>query len=340
MDFKTQGEIWIQGLRTRRRKPVKQGTLDCYASYLKNWICPTLGSTEIATFGNGAMKKFVQHLGTFPIGPKTTGEIVQAVKQVVKSAVSEDGDCLYPRVWSNDFIDLPIVDKKQQKTPMIDKEDLADALKRFPSQRVFWSFLAGTGLRIAEALAVRIGDDRCNTAWDAQKAIVDVRTQIQRGCEISPKTAAGFRQVDLVPKLNQMLIDYAGDRRGGFLFENKKGGSMYETSLRASLTAAEINGFHVFRRFRITHLREYGVPEQLIKIWVGHEVGSDITDHYSKIGSNVELRKSWADRAGLGFDIEIKKKSEATKCRTIDSLTVPSTESVDAPPVIDQQVSP
>ena len=40
-------------------------------------------------------------------------------------------------------------------------------------------------------------------------------------------------------------------------------------------------GCHAFRRFRITHLRKNGVPEELIHFWAGH-VGKSVTDDYSK----------------------------------------------------------
>jgi hypothetical protein len=36
---------------------------------------------------------------------------------------------------------------------------------------------------------------------------------------------------------------------------------------------------------------------------VGHP-GKDVTDRYSKLAENVELRKEWACRAGLGFELD------------------------------------
>ena len=63
-----------------------------------------------------------------------------------------------------------------------------------------------------------------------------------------------------------------------------------------------IKGFHAFRRFRTTRLRELGVPEDIIRYWIGH-AGAGITDRYSKLAENQELRRGWAVRAGLGFDL-------------------------------------
>ncbi len=64
-----------------------------------------------------------------------------------------------------------------------------------------------------------------------------------------------------------------------------------------------IAGFHSFRRFWTTRRREIGCPEDIIRFWLGH-AGEDITDRYSKLAENVELRKEWALRAGLGFSLD------------------------------------
>jgi hypothetical protein len=60
----------------------------------------------------------------------------------------------------------------------------------------------------------------------------------------------------------------------------------------------EKQGFHGFRRFRVTHLESSSLPNALTKYWTGHAktrdgevVKSDVTDTTSKI----------AKRIGLGF---------------------------------------
>lgn len=58
-----------------------------------------------------------------------------------------------------------------------------------------------------------------------------------------------------------------------------------------------------FRRFRISHLREARIHEDVIRYWAGHANGS-ITDLYSKLGEKIELRKQAATAAGLGFDLQ------------------------------------
>jgi hypothetical protein len=68
-----------------------------------------------------------------------------------------------------------------------------------------------------------------------------------------------------------------------------------------------MKGFHSFRRFRATRLRERSIPEDIIRFWLGHSGQQSISDRYSKLAQNLELRKKYAgsDEAGLGFDIRL-----------------------------------
>ncbi len=60
-------------------------------------------------------------------------------------------------------------------------------------------------------------------------------------------------------------------------------------------------GFHALRRYRTETLRRARVPEDLIRMWLGHASGS-ITDLYAEgLRNDEEFRRDWCDRAGLGF---------------------------------------
>jgi hypothetical protein len=50
-------------------------------------------------------------------------------------------------------------------------------------------------------------------------------------------------------------------------------------------------------------LSEVGISEEIIRSWLGHP-DQTISDRYSKLAENVELRKQLAARAGLGFEID------------------------------------
>jgi len=305
MKFVEQAPIFFERIQTRKRHPVKPATLSAYRNAINNWIVPSIGEQDLETFSNGALKTFIHKLVVLRKSPATIQQTVTVVKLIVASAVTPEGDPLYPRTWNNDFLDLP--DIGPQRSPMLTREQLLAALRS--PYAVFYAFLAGTGLRIGEALAVRYGDDGVHTAYDPENAVVRVRMTLWRKQEGTPKTTAGIREVDLDPRLNTLLKNVINFpvTPGRYPLFHKNGEILCEVTLReSSLKPLGIHGFHAFRRYRITRLRELGTPEDIVRYWAGH-AGSGITDRYSKLAENKELRKQWAVRAGLGFDVpEIK----------------------------------
>jgi integrase len=309
MNFQEQSQVFLASRTDRQRDPVKASTLVSYRSRLQNHILPALGDLDIASFGNGAMKTFAKDLVRKGLAPKTVLETVNVVKLVVASAVSPDGDYLYPRQWNHEFIDLPRV--ADQKQPTLTPEQLKAALAD-PAYGMFYALLAGTGLRLGEALALRFGAISKKTAWTPTSAVLRVRTAIcqNNGKEGLPKTPAAVRDIDLHPDLNVRLLEYVRDlglspTDEDFVFHSPKTGctALCESTIRKeSLKPLGIEGFHTFRRFRLTHLREQRVPEDIIRGWMGH-AGAGVTDRYSKMMENVELRKTWAEKAGLGFEL-------------------------------------
>ena len=66
--------------------------------------------------------------------------------------------------------------------------------------------------------------------------------------------------------------------------------------------AGKRGGFHAFRCFRFAVLRKAGVPDHLIKLWMGHS--QNLIDHYAaQLQQDVGYRRQWCERAGLGFEL-------------------------------------
>ena len=297
MTFQEQSEVWYQGLATRKRSPVKPGSLRTYRSYLDSRILPKIGLVELADFGNAAMKKFVSSLSRSGLSIKTQTEIISLTKQLVASAITSEGEQLYPRAWNNDFLDSPLVVPSEQKTPSATAEQVAAAVQGAePEYRTLWALLGGTALRIGEARALRYGDNGTCSAWDPERGVVVVRRAVYRGIEQSPKTAAGVREVDLPGNLNQYLKDNCLVKRGAYMFPQS------ETILRKQLGKTGVEGFHAYRRFCISHWENFGVPQSVTMFWSGHAAGT-VHEKYIKVRENIEMRKQWIERAGLGFEL-------------------------------------
>jgi|ERR1700681_4623284 len=72
----------------------------------------------------------------------------------------------------------------------------------------------------------------------------------------------------------------------------------------------EKQGFHGFRRFRVTHLESNAIPPALVRYWTGHAKSSDgevvkqaVTDKYVMMSKDTKFRTEVAERIGLGFQL-------------------------------------
>lgn len=154
------------------------------------------------------------------------------------------------------------------------------------------ALLASSGLRINEALA--IGPQM--NLWDPEAGTVTVSGTLVNGTfQPAPKTKAGKRVVDLAPEVNALLRSVFANHEGAFF-------PLSEDTYRRQIAALGIPGFHSLRRFRVTHLQLASVPESLIKFWAGH-AGKDVTDRYTKVGTEIAARKDWSEKAGMGFQL-------------------------------------
>jgi integrase len=305
MNIQQQSEQYVKGITSRRRDPVKKSTLNAYSSYLRTWILPWIGKIELSDFDNRAMKEFVNVLTNHRLSASTIAGVTNCVKDIIKSCQDDNGNVLYPKVWNSDFIDAPLLDPTLQKAPIIARQALQDSICRVSDEyRGLYTLLAGTGLRISEALALKCGpDDGVSSVYLPDSSKVIVRKQFKMSALMSPKTKAGLREVDIAPELNAILAQET-PLMGGFLYRNENGGPARVQTLYDLNDKIGIPGFHSLRRFRVTHLRSQNVPEDILKYWIGHSTNKDITDRYSKLGQYVELRKQWSEKAGLGFEIK------------------------------------
>jgi integrase len=109
----------------------------------------------LANINNAAMKQLVAKMGAAKLSAKTIINYTGLVKLIVASAKSEEGEPLFPRKWDSEFIDLPIV--KDQRQPKFSAETMSAIVQNTSGQyRVLYALLAGSGLRIGEALGLEV----------------------------------------------------------------------------------------------------------------------------------------------------------------------------------------
>jgi len=290
--FKEQSEIYLKRGAERKRKPFRPATLKTYKSQIETNLLPLIGAYPLEDVGNKAVKAVVAELVAQGLSAKTIQDNLNLIKGIVASAVNENGDQLYPRTWNSEHIDAPAVEN--QKQPTFSAQALQDAIsKAGEGDKALYAILAGTGLRIAEALGVT-GSVMCefDNYFDGEKIIV--RGQ-RNGSIVGPtKTKAGNREIDLHPELARYLRETFKSLTG-YMFPGHVNG--YRKRLEANGIQG---GFHSFRRFRLTHLDGANVPQGLQRFWTGH-AAVDVHESYVKSGEKLQERKEWACKAGLGF---------------------------------------
>lgn len=306
MTLNQQAEMFLRQIASRKRGPARKATILSFRNRLDSIILPKLGQTDLKDIDNGTLRRFTAEISN-DLAPTTVTATLSLVKAIVASATDANGNRTFNRTWNNEFIDAPLVSKKDLKAPIIGREALCGAISRtLDREKGLYSLLAGSGLRIGEALALGTGHGTGLNLWDPDKAVLSIRSTVLQDGEIQPmpKTEAGIREVDLHPELNSYLRQcFQGVR--GLLFQENDKPLIYRTVLRRMQRDGIQEGCHAFRRFRVTHLERNNVPHSLIQFWTGH-ASSDITDHYTRIGSDIQARKEWCEKAGLGFQLPLE----------------------------------
>ncbi|MDT8068957.1 MAG: tyrosine-type recombinase/integrase [Terriglobia bacterium] len=313
--FRQQAKWWLNHIQRRKRKPLANATLELWKGCLDNWINPNIGDLPLSEVNNAVLKTLVARMSEGGLSPKTISDnYVPVVKMVVASAVDEEGEQIYPRKWNHEFIDLPVVEKDKQNTPSFSAEVMNGLVRWKKSrERMIFILCGAAGLRIGEVLGIEI-----DKHMSSDFLTLYIKQKVRHGkVELRLKTANGFRQVDLHPSIAEMLKQFIGDRKTGFLFCTRKGKPVSPTNIirrhlhKALKELKYVNPFtgthkagnHAFRRFRNTYLRNYTeCPAGLYKYWMGH-AGEDMSDLYDKIKEDVAFRRKWAERCGFGFEL-------------------------------------
>jgi integrase len=308
--FTQQARRWLDEMRAgrivsrKKRRPIKPATLAGYQAAV-NWLNESIGSTPLADIKNEVAKQLVIRMRAADLADKTIVNYFQVVRAVVASAVSSEGEQLYPRNWNFHFIGLPVVDEKKQCKPSLTASEVEEILTRAKGRyKVLFALLGGTGLRIGEALGLEIDDH-----LSGDFSTIRVRQSVWRGSVQTPKTDNALREIDLPSSLAAFLKASVGGRTSGFLFQTESGRPLTQRNvlrdglgkIRRDMKFEDGKAFHSFRRFRTAHLRKNLMPWDLQKLWLGH-ANKDVTDRYAEqLKEDVVWRKQEAERAGLGF---------------------------------------
>lgn len=300
-----QSAAYLKAIQNSKRNPVSSNTVRIYKSNLKKWIVPTLGMLPVKDVDNRQAKLLVEKMVQAGRKPAMIQNVLAVLVQVIGSAIDENGNKLYPREWNWDYIDAPVVRKKDQNAPVVPGEAVQEAIRHAsPQRQALYTLLFATGLRMGEALALKSSREPGGSwiDWDARIVYVNSTLLNDGSVQPHPKSEAGIREVDLT----QEVCDYLYARlsgQTGFLFQSKTGGPMRKGTEYDKLHEYGIAaGFHGFRRARVTRLDSQSVPRGFVMLWAGH-ADKTVTDGYIKVQNDIQGRREHVQRAGLGFQL-------------------------------------
>ena len=109
---------------------------------------------------------------------------------------------------------LPKNPKKEQRWFTVQEmERIIDAA--WGQYKYLFQLARATGMRSGELFGLRVED------LDLEKAIIHVRRSTWRHLEVTPKTDAGHRDVDIDTETVRMLKEHLGDRKAGLVFPSR-----------------------------------------------------------------------------------------------------------------------
>jgi integrase len=306
--FATVYAEWLKNGIERNLDPFRPQTAKTYKSQIETNVLPVLGELPINTVGNKELNLVVRRMVKDGYSASTIALNINLIKDIRIFLRNDEGP-IYPVQWDTRTIDAPKVNKRLQKTPKASAQSLQAALKCtagvLAHTQVLLALLAGSGLRIQEALAVKVGPDNLiDTFWLPEESKIIVRRQ-RDGNVFGPiKTEAGQdREVDIAKRLSDWMcrkilsFQLTQFPKSELLFPESE--SFYRNQFQK---CGIFGGFHSIRRFRTTQIRMVGVPDPLVKFWIGHQDPS-VTGRYTQVASEIQARKVHAEAAGLGFEL-------------------------------------
>jgi integrase len=242
------------------------------------------------------------------LSPSSIRTYCRAMTMVVGSLKDDDANPIYPRKWNYEFADAPEIG--EQRRPSFTGEELTKLIAEVKRhEQMALILFAASGLRAGELFGLEVKHFLGKS--------VRVQQSVWSGDIQKPKTKSSFRFVELHSSVATMLRNFIGNRTEGFVFAARDGSSLRQSNfVRRFLHPAlkklgiEKQGFHGFRRFRVTCLESNNVPQALIDYWTGHAKKSDGEDVqktmnqlYTKMEKETVFREEVSERIGIGFDL-------------------------------------
>ena len=281
--FRAYAEEWVERYQGNGRRGFTETTREDYRSELEHYAYPFFDGRLGRTLAGITPRDVAKWIGWLCEQPNNRGgkltdrsvrRIVTPLRSCLASAKREglirhnpaDGAALphRPRVEGVDG---------EQELRVFTREQLDVVLRVVhPRHRLMFEFLASTGLRWSELVALQWGD----VVLDGDSPRVKVRRALVRGRLKPPKSRHARRDVPLSATLVSVLRERRGDR-DALVFASRKGTPLHYSNMRRRVlrpateeAGASFAGFHTFRHWCASTLFERGANAVQVQRWLGH----------------------------------------------------------------------
>jgi integrase len=253
--------------KENRLSLMKPSTQDVMGGILRRYLLPHFGNLPMTAITERRVQEFITTL-TRALCVHTIQNVIGTLRLI-----------LGKKAWRDWDLAMPKAERKEQRyfTP----EEMQRIISACSGQwQAIFATLAGTGLRGGECLALHIED------VDLSASRITVRRSVYRGRENSPKSDHAYRTITIDSGLAEILRQHIGGRTSGNLFVTQVG-----TRFKTDYVCRKLQSIlrrlgipkgtpHSFRHGRVSVLRAHGVPDPLVKQWIGHS-SLRTTDMYS-----------------------------------------------------------
>jgi len=227
---------------------------------LKKHLIPNFGQMPVDSIDENVVQAWIAGLHKRgELAPKSIHNLWKVLRLILgKRHVNE---------WT---VKLPGIPEKEQRyfTPVEVKKIIDAAEGQYKS---LFALQFATGMRFGEVAGLHVED------LDFEESVIRIRRSTYRLQEVTPKSQAGHRQIDVDADTMKMLRGHLGDLQNGRVFQTKNGTPLVVNNVNRHVLkplckklGIPIGTTHAFRHGRISVLQQNNVPGDLIKKWVGH----------------------------------------------------------------------
>lgn len=278
---------WIASYQGRTSRGFRDTTRDEYARDLgldpasyeplepPRGAIAFFGRMRLADIEPRDIKRYAIHHSERGLAPSSVRLEIAPVRAMLATAVEEG------LIRSNPAAGLRITQpagaelEEGERIKSLTEDELRALLEKLPGEwRLLVEFLAHTGLRIGEAVALRW----CDVDFGGRR--VKVRRRYYRGSFAPPKSRYGRRDVPLSHGMARQLWELrkaASPADDAPLFASRLGGlldssNMFGRVLKPAARAAGVPwaGFHTLRHTCATMLFRAGLNAKQVQVWLGH----------------------------------------------------------------------